>query len=246
MNNDQQLLFDQYLSTGFAQAYGPDSVKSAYYLRMFARNIGPHLPPNPAAPVVDIGCGLGHFLYYLLQSGYTNTLGVDIGAEPVEFCRRHISPNVAQIESIETFLAQNPGPYEVIGFFDVIEHLPKPGIIPTLRLMRQHLAPGGVLFIRTGNLASPLGPRVRFGDFTHEVGFTEFSLGQVLSAAGFQPGEFALLPYEPPAPKNLKQRLRAALHRLVQWGWRSLFVIESSPPPRITAELIMAVARWAV
>jgi SAM-dependent methyltransferase len=243
MNDDQQLLFDQYLSTGFAQAYGPASIKSTYYQRMFARNIGPHLPANVTAQVVDIGCGLGHFLYYLLQNGYTNVLGVDIGAEPVAFCQQHITPNVLQIDSIETFLAARPGPYDVIGFFDVIEHLPKPTIIPTLRLMRDHLAPGGVLFIRTGNMSSPIGPRVRFGDFTHEVGFTEFSLGQVLNAAGFQSDQFSLHPYEPPAPRNLKQRVRVGLHKLAQLLWRGIFIVEASPPPRITAELIMAVAR---
>jgi SAM-dependent methyltransferase len=243
MNDDQRLLFDRYLSSGFAEAYGPASVTSPYYQRMFARNIGPHLPTKPTAQVVDIGCGLGHFLYYLRENGYTNILGVDVGAEPVEFCRQHITPNVLQIDSIETFLAEKPGPYDIIGFFDVIEHLPKPVIIPTLRLLRGHLAPGGVLFIRTGNMASPIGPRVRFGDFTHEVGFTEFSLGQVLNAAGFQPGEFDLHAFEPPAPKNLKQQLRVALHKLVQLLWRSLFVVEASPPPRITAELILAVAR---
>ena len=243
MNDDQQLLFDRYLSSGFAQAYGPASVTSPYYQRMFARNVGPHLPANPAARVVDIGCGLGHFLYYLRQQGYTNILGVDIGAEPVEFCRQHVTSNVLQIDSIESFLTERQGPYDVIGFLDVIEHLPKSIIIPTLRLLREHLAHGGVLFVRTGNMASPIGPRVRFGDFTHEVGFTEFSLEQVLNAAGFQPEEFELYPHEPPAPRNLKQQVRVALHKLVQLLWRGLFIVESSPPPRITAELIMAVAR---
>ncbi len=245
MSDHQQLLFDQYLSTGFTDAYDVKSVKSPYYLRMFTENIGPYLPPDRSAHIVDIGCGMGHFLYYLLQNGYSNVMGVDIGAEPVEFCRRHITPNVAQIASIESFFTENPGPYDLLGFFDVIEHLPKPTIIPTLRIFREHLTSRGTLVIRTGNMASPLGPRVRFGDFTHEVGFTEYSLGQVLIAAGFNPAHFTLLPFSPPTPRNLRQRVRVLMQDAIHFVWRGIFLVESSPPPHIIAELIMAVARQA-
>ena len=96
-----------------------------------------------------------------------------------------------------------------------------------------------------GNKASPIGPRVRFGDFTREVGFTEYSPGQVLIAAGFNPAHFTLLPFFPPTPRNLRQRIRVLMRDIIHFVWRGIFVVASSPPPRIIAELIMAVARQA-
>jgi hypothetical protein len=51
--------------------------------------------------------------------------------------------------------------------------------------MHQALQPGGKLIITTGNMACFTGLFSRYMDFTHETGFTETSLKQVLMLAGF-------------------------------------------------------------
>jgi hypothetical protein len=50
---------------------------------------------------------------------------------------------------------------------------------------RKTVNPNGVAIVETGNLARPAGMFVRYIDFTHESGFTENSLRQILRAIGF-------------------------------------------------------------
>lgn len=68
----------------------------------------------------------------------------------------------------------------------MIEHFGKDEIVGLLRAIHDALAPGGAVIIRTINCSSILGSDVRYTDFTHETGFTERSLRQVLMACGFK------------------------------------------------------------
>lgn len=57
-----------------------------------------------------------------------------------------------------------------------------------MELVRARLLPGGVLIMKTINAANPiLGPHSRYNDFTHELSWTEESMGQTLGQAGFSP-----------------------------------------------------------
>lgn len=77
--------------------------------------------------------------------------------------------------------------YDVIMFNDVIEHLTKQEVLDILCLMKKALKKGGKLIIKVVNSANPItGSTSRYFDFTHELGFTETSLQQVLNAAGFE------------------------------------------------------------
>src|SRR6185437_6333570 len=69
---------------------------------------------------------------------------------------------------------------------DVIEHLPRHEVVPILSAMFESLRTDGTLIVETGNLASFTGPYLRHIDFTHESGFTENSMRQVLRSVGFQ------------------------------------------------------------
>ena len=51
------------------------------------------------------------------------------------------------------------------------------------------MKPGGKIFVKTGNMSNPFSLRLRYIDFTHEVGFTEESFVQVLYIAGFLHGQ---------------------------------------------------------
>jgi SAM-dependent methyltransferase len=83
------------------------------------------------------------------------------------------------------FLKDRHRTYDLITLCDVIEHVPREKVLPLLRLVYVALRPGGALYVRTPNMASLLASYSRYLDFTHLTGFTEFSLTQVLEAAGF-------------------------------------------------------------
>ncbi len=69
---------------------------------------------------------------------------------------------------------------------DVVEHLPREQVLPVLVAAGQRLAPDGRLVLRVPNLSNPLNLRTRYVDFTHQVGFWQESLGQVLRIAGLE------------------------------------------------------------
>ena len=181
---DVSQAYAHYLSTHF----GGDIREGdeSFYLqeRYFRKNYLPHLPQRRDARIVDLGCGLGHFLFFLRRAGYTNILGVDVGQECVDFCRERGFPVVQ--EEICAYLSERTDPVDAFILNDVLEHQTKDLMWLMLELIRSRLVPGGTLLVKVPNVAHPLlGTDSRYLDITHEVGFNENSLEQVLLMAGF-------------------------------------------------------------
>ena len=51
------------------------------------------LPGNKEAAIIDVGCGMGHFLSYLQSKGYHNIRGVDICDDQVDWCKKNVCNN---------------------------------------------------------------------------------------------------------------------------------------------------------
>jgi hypothetical protein len=68
---------------------------------------------------------------------------------------------------------------------DFIEHLPKNKVIEFLILVNKSLKLNGVFIAKTPNMGNPFSLYSRYFDFTHEVGFTEKSLFQILCTTNF-------------------------------------------------------------
>lgn len=176
-------IYQNYISTHFGKIHDFDKEKDIA-VRLFRRNYLPHMPRNKDARILDLGCGMGHFLYALEKVGYRNYLGIDISDENIDFCRKR-GFNVEKADLFE-FLQSNNDYFDVVILSDVIEHI---DIEEGLRLMgfvRERLSPKGIFFVATPNVSNPiLGLSSRYDDITHKTGFTELSLSQILSTAGF-------------------------------------------------------------
>ena len=83
------------------------------------------------------------------------------------------------------FLQGGTEKYDYIIALDLIEHLPKQRVDEFCRLLFGALKNGGSVVLRTPNMGSLFALRSRYIDFTHEVGFTEESICQVLRDNGF-------------------------------------------------------------
>ena len=68
---------------------------------------------------------------------------------------------------------------------DVLEHLPKDGMLDKFDLFSHVLIPGRVFVARVPNAAGALAGSIRFGDFTHKFPDIVGHLLQVAAAAGF-------------------------------------------------------------
>ena len=86
----------------------------AHYLTMFP-------PPDGSGKVLDIGCGRGEMLEFLIEAGY-DVLGVDLNAEMVEVCRSKGLP-VVQDDGIHVLQTTEDGSLRGIFCAQVVEHL---------------------------------------------------------------------------------------------------------------------------
>ncbi|MFP4029194.1 MAG: class I SAM-dependent methyltransferase [Candidatus Brocadiia bacterium] len=173
---------DRYHSTHFRYMAEVPNDETCRAYEAFAE----YLPERKDARILDFGAGNGLFLYYLKTQGYQNVVGLEAYREQVEYVREHVTEKIYLSREPVKFLREHRGEHDLVTMFNVIEHIEKGQIVSVLRAIRESLAPGGHLLISTPNMARLTGGLYsRYLDFTHEVGFVETSLKQVLWLAGF-------------------------------------------------------------
>ncbi|MDD5439335.1 MAG: methyltransferase domain-containing protein [Candidatus Omnitrophica bacterium] len=174
----RERLFDDYLAdTGHSL---PQKRNLEGFEMMFLRL----MPSDKKARILDIGCGCGQFLYMLRENGYRNIKGIDIGHLQVETTKK-LGIDAEKINDLRHYLASSKG-WDVIVMSQVIEHFRKDELYPNLLAIKEALADAGRVIIATPNMALVSGPFQRYIDFTHEIGFTERSLHEVLRVTGFR------------------------------------------------------------
>lgn len=158
--------------------------------KYFKKNYLRFMPADKQARILELGCGMGHFYYFANSEGYHNYKGIDTSKEQIEFMKNKFGPDTnVCVDDVFRFLNTPPsgGGYDVVIFNDVIEHLTKPEILDVLDGIYRILNPNGVFMVKTPNMANPfVNTAGRYICITHEVGFTEFSMKEVLRATGFQ------------------------------------------------------------
>lgn len=168
--------------------YFADDALSAYLAKEIA---GPLRRRIPAGRILDVGVGGGEFIALAKEAGY-QAEGVDTSAAAVELCRKRGLE--AHQGDLRTFGAE-PGTYDCITMWDVIEHLlePRDYLAAAFRLLR----PGGLLVVKTPNIQWPvmtmarvLAPTGSAGAMlsipSHVLYFDDQSLEAILGGTGFE------------------------------------------------------------
>lgn len=102
--------------------------------------------------VLDVGCGFGFFMKYLVDQGIV-VEGIDIEAKSVAYARDELGLKVDQV-SFEAFSGR--GPYDAIVACDVLEHVADP---PGFLLKcRELLRAGGMLYLQVPNVVGDVLP----------------------------------------------------------------------------------------
>lgn len=236
----KERLYKRYIDTHFGKHHKDAAGEMGTYRRYFGKNYSRFLPKDKNARILDLGCGMGHFLHFLKKEGYNNVVGLDIGKETVSYCRN----NGFMVEQVDLFkyLEKNNEPFDIIVMNDLIEHLSKEQVILALDLICKNLSINGKVIIKVVNAANPvLGNSSRYLDFTHEVGFTEESLSQVLEICEFK--DIAVYPQNIYVfylnPVNYLARFAAGLLNIV---FRSLFLLYGRSSTKLFTKSIIAVA----
>lgn len=179
-----------------------------YYLRHW-------LPEDKSAKIVDLACGGGKLLYFFKRMGYTNITGVDISPEQVKLARQ-VTPDVEEANVLD-WLESHPASFDLITGLDIIEHFHKPEVLRFLDACCSTLKPDGRLILQTPNADSPWGTVLRYGDFTHEVGFNPNVLSKLLALVGFK--EIESCEQGPvPTGHSLKSSIRYLIWQTIRTG----------------------------
>jgi SAM-dependent methyltransferase len=131
--------------------------------------------------ILDVGSGLCVFLYGMKAEGWACT-ALDPDERAVEHAR-----NTVGVEAFcgDFMKMENPGIYDVITFNKVLEHVPDP--IAMLAKAREHVAPGGFVYIELpdGEVAVKDGPRREEFFIDHWHIFSAASVAILSKRAGF-------------------------------------------------------------
>jgi 2-polyprenyl-3-methyl-5-hydroxy-6-metoxy-1,4-benzoquinol methylase len=183
---DPQLLMSEVAriySIGYQLKHGvhPVSQSASPYHKGLLRRLQPYLH---AGCILDVGCFSGKFLSAAKEVGW-QAFGLEISKEAVAYARSQLGLDVREDTLLKTNL--EPGTFDVITMFDVVEHFQEP--LENLKKAAQLLRPKGLLYIETPNFCSI--PRYLLGkDWNvffpwHFYYFTAQTISRTLELAGF-------------------------------------------------------------
>lgn len=164
--------------------------------------------------VLEVGCGPGYLLSWLLKLGFSSVEGIDVSAEQIEVAvERGTNARVADVfDCLKTKHS-----YDLIIAIDFFEHFSREELLLLCESLSNALAPGGTLLIQTPNGAGLLPGKIITGDITHMTILSPGSLAQLLQCYPFEQIEFR---ESGPVPVGLKGRIRIL-------AWRAITFVAS-------------------
>jgi len=162
-----------------------------------------NFPSDVRGKLLDVGCGDGRFLRYAKAQGF-EVWGIDFDKKSVENVKRNLGIDTVFAMSLEEFYeyAKERGlKFDVITFFDVLEHQDKPREF--LERVKELLREGGYIAGSVPNREMVLVES--FWEYTHVdfpphhfLRFSQKSLESAIKLSGFEdPNVFAIeLTYE--------------------------------------------------
>lgn len=106
-----------------------------------------------ASTVLDLTCGTGSQLFYLIKHGY-QVIGSDINSKMLEIAKNKAKKNNQNIQFIQGDMrTTHAGEFDaVITIFNAIGHLTKKDFEKTIQNINQNLKPGGLYIFDIFNL----------------------------------------------------------------------------------------------
>ena len=197
-----------------------------------------YLPKDENSKILDLGCGIGHFLYFLDKKGYKNYHGVDGSADQIKFCKEKVTEKVEMSDAFN-FLGSKRDEFDLIVANDFLEHIQKQKLFELLGLVKNSLKTGGKLLVSVPNMSNPFSLMNRYKDITHEMGFTESSLSEALLMSGFKDVEVRGASYPIVSLKTVAGRMAA----IIIYGiLKLLFRIQGHSAPKFLDKNIAATA----
>ncbi len=231
--NTVECLFEKY-STYTRRGVLTDGTTRETVFTSLGRTVGPWLPHERSAKILDVACGGGALLLFLENAHYDDLHAFDISPENVGICHRLGLPFVRQFDALCLKDFEPDVSYDMILALDILEHLPKQTVVGFLRQARDRLRPGGSVIIQTPNMGCVFGLYHRFYDLSHDFCLTEKSALDLMMVAGFDPENVQIRPAWNATTLlgRLREQYLKTLHHLV-------FLAEDSSRPKIPTKNLL-------
>jgi SAM-dependent methyltransferase len=184
----EQAVFDDYYREfskyegGEPEAAGPPETEKRFE---DAASFVAGFIPSLDAPILEIGCGFGQFLWVLRQRGFSNLLGADPSPGCARAARKFYDIYVTD-RTIFT-LERPETPYEFLTLIGVMEHIRD--LDRTIERFHELLSPTGRVYLEVPD-ASRLDPGMDapFQEFSveHLNYFSPLSLNNLMTQRGFR------------------------------------------------------------
>lgn len=210
--NYKDIFYSKYVSTHTSKIYQKVSLEDLRKNYIFYDSyFGNFLPKFKDAKILDLGCGNGSLVKWLLDKGFGATTGIDVSQEQIS---QGVEMGISgiRVEDFKDFFKNNKEAYDVIFSIDVLEHMEKLEILNFLENALKALKPGGIFVAQTVNAENLIWGRLRHADFTHDIAFTSLSARQLFLVLGFE--EIEIFPQRP-VVHGVKSFIRYV-------GWRAI------------------------
>ncbi|MGB5892692.1 MAG: class I SAM-dependent methyltransferase [Ignavibacteriaceae bacterium] len=239
MNDFREELYRRYSSTFKEHISEFDEKSVATTLSKYRYQYLPILKEfNKDVHILELGCGRGLFLEFLIDTGYKNVFGIDVSKEQIDIAKVQ-NLNAEEIGVLE-YLKSNNEKFDLIFAIDLIEHFHKDELIPLFEGIYKNLKNGGAFVFHTPNGLGINANRIIYGDLTHSSIFTPNSAIQILKLVGFNKIEF--FETEPYA-KNVNGTLQLLLWKIVKLFLNVIRLIETGGTEKILTQNFIGVAK---
>ncbi len=239
MNDFREELYRRYSSTFKEHISEFDEKSVATTLSKYRYQYLPILKEfNKDRRILELGCGRGIFLEFLINNGYKNVFGIDVSKEQINIAKAQ-NLNAEEIGVLE-YLKSNNEKFDLIFAIDLIEHFHKNELIPLFEDIYNNLNNGGAFVFHTPNGLGINANRIIYGDLTHLTIFTPNSAIQILKLVGFN--KIIFFETEPYA-NNINGTLRLLLWKIVKLFINGIRLIESGGTEKILTQNFIGYAK---
>lgn len=214
-------------------------IQSEAKIKQFEKNYSRFFPKDKEASILDIGPGKAEMLTCLSKNGFSDIQAVDISASVIDFVKG-LGYKAFLTDNLTNFLHENTQQYSLITMCDVIEHISKSQIIDIMSAVRNVLHDDGFLIVQIPNMQSITSNIFLYDDFTHETGYTERSLIQMLTLSGFSSIECYGFDF---LDNSFKSRVQYVLRNLLWFFVRIARNINGTMPHKILNPVFFAVVK---
>lgn len=233
----RQLLYKKYTSTHIREDGGILLKMRSAYLKNFIKKF---FPKDKDLKILEVGCGYGALIHNARILGFNDVMGIDISEEQVLLAEKLGISGISYGNLQEKISILLEGSFGSIIAFDVMEHMDRNELIEFLKSVRRLLVTNGELIMHVPNGASPFFGRVRYGDLTHEICFTQSSISQLLYAMGFKDVRCF---EETPVVVGITSAIRWILWKIFRGIMCTILISESGTINEIFSQNMVVVAR---